>query len=938
MLPLWIIDLNSNRERCRMFQERMSQVEDALLSMSEIPAKPLSDSDVYDETAQKQLLSPKGQWLYSHFEDLFVNADIEDEEAMADILYDFKEKIVREGQNFIGLLRDSKVKTDICINICVLGHIEEQMSQMTFASVASLLQLEKGRILPNHIHQGVNIFGMLFIPSAVNTRKREDRQKVLRCLREIEVQHEVSSVHGYDKMLYFQDVQNKTQKQYARLNLQQQVDYITQCVVNLFYATNEFHPLLSGSSSNEHFYLSLGPASIYYDPSLQDAKDLQSVANGVISAFKTDGQAKQKDKADFVSEKDYDTTKILCNLFTKNTKELTLDNVEPDEPDPHPVRDYLYKRLKRRYYEGYLSRFPHILMSKITKAVSDQTRSVLENVCIKGKEQLSKFSEIALPTAVKDLISDCNQDTGAVFRIERQLNLLKESIEQREHRIDDEIENSVWLHIMEHIPSKLQDHFCDYHDEYVEDAVNKRKKRNDRDDRCSSRKNSALNDLVNHIKQEPTVLSRFSRVFLYGIILVLFILPILEILSPQFINFGNVARNSFFWALPISLLPAFWQLGAHFYYQFRLRFYINRLKAYYLHDAYARVVNSIRAEAVFFYSNAIQLCDEYLKRCELIRSDVKPFILDNVNWKPAIPQTTFNQPLFDGIFGDEHLFPGDFIDYGKVLVSQKTMYVNKLQLSDYYSIIRVLKEPICKLFENVSLQQKERKMDEATGRMKFLTLKEIREQKTKEWQETKTHFQTEMKENIKRLMVPRKLNTIDSKLLNYAEVNDNNGIMKPFVDFCATNGEITANNCHEYADVKCFDEKMKGLTQQYLPFNAIYQCDKHNELFKKFFFLTKWRSFDKVAANRILPETELDLSAKVLSNDTGEQDGEVSKNSELPYSSVFLYALCGKDGTASIWLKLFRNEDFAEMDERRLFLNRLKQKSNLLHSTLNQLD
>ena len=186
MLPLWIIDLNSNRERCRMFQERMSQVEDALLSMSEIPAKPLSDSDVYDETAQKQLLSPKGQWLYSHFEDLFVNADIEDEEAMADILYDFKEKIVREGQNFIGLLRDSKVKTDICINICVLGHIEEQMSQMTFASVASLLQLEKGRILPNHIHQGVNIFGMLFIPSAVNTRKREDRQKVLRCLREIE--------------------------------------------------------------------------------------------------------------------------------------------------------------------------------------------------------------------------------------------------------------------------------------------------------------------------------------------------------------------------------------------------------------------------------------------------------------------------------------------------------------------------------------------------------------------------------------------------------------------------------------------------------------------------------------------------------------------------------------------------------------------------------
>lgn len=939
MLPLWIIDLNSDRERCRLFQDRLKHVAGALLAVSNIPVRPLSDSDVYDETASKNLLSNQGQWFYSHFDDLFADADFTNEGAMADKLYDFKEKIVREGQTFVGLLRESKVKTDININICVLGHIEEKMSQMTFASVASLIQLEKGRILPNHIHQGVNIMGMLFIPSAVNTRKREDRQNVLRCLREIEVQHEVTSVHGYDKMLYYQDVQNKTQKHYARLNLSQQVDYTTQCIVNLFYATNEFHPLLSGSSSNEHFYLSLGPASIFYDPSQQDSKDLQTVANGLISAFKTEGLGTQKDKTGFVNEKDYDTTKLLCDLFVKGTKELTLEHVEPDEPDPHPVRDYLYKPLKRRYYEGYLSRFPNILMSKITRAVSEQTRSVLESVCIKGKEQLSKFCDVALPTAVKDLISDCNQDTGAIFRIERQLNLLKERIESKERNVDAVIENTVWVDIMERVPRKLQDHFCEYHDEYVEDTENVRKKRSDRGERCASRKKTALNDLINHIKQEPTVLSRFARVFLYGIILVLLIIPILELVSPRYIPLGNITRNSFTWALVIFLIPSLWQLAAHWYYQMRLRFYMTRLKAYYLHDAYARVVNAIRSETVFFYSNAMQLCDEYLKRCEMIRNEVKPIDPENVDWQPAIPKMTFNQPLVDGVFGDAKLFPGDFVDYGKVLVSQKTEFVNKLQIGDYYSLIRVLKDSMYSLFSNVRLQNNERKEDVNTGHMQFLTIKEIRERKANEWRDTLKTFNTDLKANIKRLMVPRRLNTVDAKVLSYAEINDKNAIMEPFINFCATNGELTADNCHEYADVKCYDEKMKGLTQQFLPFNTIYQCDKHQDIYKKFFFLTKWRSFDMIAANRILPETELDLSAKDV---TGEVKDELiideSNKSALPYSSVFLYALCGKDGTASIWLKLFRNEEFAEISDRTLFLNRMKQESSLLHNTLNQLD
>lgn len=936
MLPLWIIDLNSDAYRCQLFQQHLRAISGAMLAVSNIPAHLLTADIPNDTESVDDPLEENGQWYYSHFDNPFADADFTNEEGMADLLYGFKEYLVTEGQNFVSYLRRSKVSTDISINICVLGHIEEQMTQMTFASIASLLQLEKGRILPQHIHQGVNIMGMLYIPSAVNTRKREDRQRVLRCLREVEVQREVSSLHGYDKMMYYQDVQNKTQKVYPRLNLTQQVDYVTQCIINLFYATNNYHPLLDGSSSNEHFYFSMGPASIFYDPTLQDLKDQVSVANGVIASFKAEGLGKRIDKVNFVNEKEYDTTKTLCDIFSKVN--LDLDKVEPKEPDPHPIRDFLYKPLKRRYYEGYLARFPSLLMSKITTMVADQTRETLEAISLSSKEKLNNFVDVAVPQAVRQLLVDCNQNTGAIFRVERQFGVLKEKLAQKEKQIDDEMEYTVWNKIQERVAPELSDHFLEYHDEYREDADNIRHHKGSTADRCDSRKKEALNDLVNHIRREPTVLSRFARVFLFGIVLVLLLLPVLEILSPAFINLGNVARNAFFWAVGVFLLPTLWQLVSYIIYKRRLRFYLTRLKAFYLHDAYARVVNAIRSEAEFFYTKALVLCDEYLKRCEQIRNEVKPLVVEQCQWQPDIPQTTFNQPLVDGEFGGKHLFPGEFVDHSKVLVSQKSEFVNKLQLEDYFSLIRVLKDQMNQLFSNVKLPNThERKVDEATGRMVFLSIAEMNELKTSRWNQTLETFRKDLTDNIKRLMVPRRLDTVDSKVLNYADVNENVNIMKPFLDFCATNGELTSDNCREFADVKCNDEKMKNLVMNDLPFNTIYQFDKHEVLYKKFFFLTKWRTYDHIAANRILPEVDLDLSlndAHLLDDD----DAETAKPCVLPYSSVLLYALCGDDATASIWLKLFRNREFAELAEKTRFLEKMKSESRVLNKTLNKLD
>ncbi|MCQ2192051.1 MAG: hypothetical protein MJZ23_04205 [Paludibacteraceae bacterium] len=938
MLPLWIIDLNSDNQRCQLFQHYLRSITGAVLAISNIPEHSANDSET--SSIQSDSLCADGQWYYTHFDDPFKNADFNDEEHVAALLYDFKESLVSEGQRFVELLRQTTFQTDININVCVLGHIEEQMTQLTFTSIAALIQLEKGRILPKHIHQGINIMGMLFIPSAVNTRKREERQKVLRCLREIEVQHAVSSVHGYDKMLLYQDVQNRTQKFYPQLNVDQQVDYITQCIVNLFYATNHFHPLLSGSSADDHFYLSLGPASIYYDTTLRDEEDRVAVANGIISSFKADGENNQIDHRPLVKENEYDTTKVLCKIFSNLS--LRMD-MAPREPDPHPVRDFLYKPLKRRYYMDYLARYPSMLMTKIGESVAEQTRKTLEEVSLQRKEQLRSFIDVIMPNAVKHELTDCNQNTGGVFRLERKLNELKAQLAKKQSKIEETIDFELWPSIFDKVPKELSDYFNDYHDEYKEDVTTMRNQRQTTADRCESRKREAINELVNHIKQEPTVLSQFARVFFLGLVLVLFIMPLLELVSPSYIDLGNIRRYAFFWATGIFLLPSLWQLGAHQLYIRKRNVFVTRLKAFFLHDAYARVVNAVQSEANFFYSKAQIICDEYLKRCENIRKDVKPFTVENGNWSPDIPKTMFNQPLVEGSFGGKHLFPGEYTDCSKVLVSQKSEFVNLLKSEDYYSLIRVLKDQMYLLFQNVNLPDyHERKVDEITGRNLFLSVKEMAELKEQRWQNAISTFKTNLADNIKRLMVPRKLATVDAKVLHYADSQNKPYILEPLLDFCSTNGELTSDNCIEYADIKCHDEKMRRLVDFKLPFNTLYQSDVENGLYKNYLFITKWRCFDTIAANRILPEIELDLSAEDITAEAALADADDcgcdKKGKNVPYSSLFLYALCGDDATASLWLKLFRNEEFAEISDKSRFMDKLKNESRIFNRTLNQLD
>ena len=113
-------------------------------------------------------------------------------------------------------LRKSNVKPYQPINVVVIGDSTQLFSLHLFPSIAALIQKERGRILQGHIHQGLIITGILYIPCNANARKSEIREQTLRTLQEIEVQHNISSIRGYDHIMYYQNVQNRTDISYHR--------------------------------------------------------------------------------------------------------------------------------------------------------------------------------------------------------------------------------------------------------------------------------------------------------------------------------------------------------------------------------------------------------------------------------------------------------------------------------------------------------------------------------------------------------------------------------------------------------------------------------------------------------------------------------------------------------------------------------------------------
>lgn len=870
-------------------------------------------------------------WWYSPMADKDYNIALDedswsnDPREVAKKLYDFQCDLVIEGQRFIRALRESNARPDIKLNVIVLGDIEEKFTRLLFPSIAGMIQKEKGRILPHHIHQGMEIIGMLYIPSNINTLKVDVRESMQRTLKEIDVQHNVPDMRGYDHMMLYQDVQNRTECIYPALNNEQLEAYLLQCIINLYLASDESHPLLSGTASAEAFYFSMGATSVCYDVENEDLKARHDFGLNFMRSLKKEGDDEKANlKLTLLDPNDYDADKFFDD---EAINQLDTEDVKPTPPRPHPIKNMTHKYLKKAYYERYLRKFTGNMMQDITSKIEESTHGAIEIIASKSKSKY-RDSKKHIYERLKDILADLSSNDGGLPTIIRLFREMQEKLSSKKKTLQTVINTVFWdkktTGDNSEVPNRMRDKFNEYHQAYEEDI-----KRKTGGTLQLEMKKEAVTELNDLLSQEATMLSRICRSILLGIMIALALIPILNLISPHILNLGRVRRYAEWWSLGLFFLPVLFQFISWIYYERRKKNAVNNLKALFLHDAYARVANRMETEIRNFYDRLIALADQYVKRTEKIRDEIESGYGDVQYVKAVIPETMFNQPLLGGKFGRESLLPTPEAENTVVSINYITYKASELTDREYFLYMNQHHNMVLKLYEDVDLSENLLRRTNSQGKEELVTKEQQEQEREEKWKNHLKSFQTELSHSIQEAIVPRINDTVGEVLVNAIDgklVPED--VMEPVVEYAANNGEITSSADLELTDVKINDPRAVNYVLQYVssPFKNP-QVDKYNYLFKKYIFITRWRCFDYFPLNRILPMEDFDQNVR---NNlvTGAKEKEMAKNSrghvnresevepskyEGKYqsypSSLLLWAL-SPDDTSTEWFRLLDDSEF----------------------------
>lgn len=838
-------------------------------------------------------------------------------------IYHFQSELVKEGQKFIRSLRESNARPDVKINIIVLGDVTEKLTQTVFPSIAAIIQKEKGRILASHIHQGVEIVGMLYIPSNINTLSVEKRTCIRRTLTEIEMQHKAVTIRGYDHMMLYQDVQNRMECKYRALDDKSVAEYLFQCVVNLYLACDESHPLISGTASADTFYFSMGACSLYFDTDNEDRKARHNLAMNFIRALKSEGDGEKvaDETLHILNDEEYNPK----SFFTADAlKQLEVDDID-DEPPLHPVRDYLAKHLSRIYYNSYLRFFTKRIHGKIVDSIDKSTKIALESIAAESKRRFNDAPKHLLE-GIRNVLANLSSDDGGIPAVIRLLKEMKGNLSQKKNDVAGVMDLEFWNKIMYHdkgyIPKDMEDIFIEYHDVYKSDIRSKSGGTGQ-----FQMKKEIIDHLNGLLSREATMLSRICRSVLLGIMSALAIVPLLILIDNYVIPLGNVAKHSLWWGIGIFCIPAICQVFSYFKYNRKKEKAKRSLQAIYLHDAYARVANRIESEITGFYTKLISLADRYEKRCESIMKELEDGLEGNVDGASLVPRTMFNQPLIEGSFGETSLLPFSEAEDNWVNINFIRYKLSEIDKKEYFLFINNHYNMIADLFKGISLCENLLRRVTPEGKEELVSKEQQEKEQEEQWYKLRDNFQKELKDVVALAIQPREDATVGEKIISYCTLKTGNTqLLRPMVEYSATNGELVSSADTEFLDVKMNVSAMEG---QILPHvsahNRKFQIDRYSPLYKKYLFITRWRSFNQFSLNRILPMEDFDdkVRSKLVSKYKGNKnESTLASNCD---SSLLLWALCGDDVTQE-WYRLFPEDSYSQaLDDKEIFREILNQ-------------
>lgn len=956
MLPLWIIDLREKSERKERFRELLLKLDNVLVPApnrrqdsavvspgaevgADLPAAARTTSaggaavtektgtiketieQEYKETAERESKIRGYYWRYSEMADVYRRIEREpaDPDPAHDApkrLYRFQCELVKEGQEFIRTIRQSTARPHVKVNVVVLGDVTEELSRLVMPSVAALIQKEKGRILASHIHQGMEIIGMLYIPSDINTYPVNARKNMRRTLTEIEMQRGATTIRGYDHMMLYQDVQNRTECHYGKLTDREVAEFLFQCLVNMYYACDESHPLISGTASADIFYFSMGACSVYFDTEKEDNKARYNLAMNLIRAMKSEGDGERTpvEKLHILNEGEYDPR----SFFTSEAlEELEVGDVEPEKPVLHPVKNYLAKHLKRLYYHTYLRFFTKRMHLKIVESIDRATKRALESISAESKRRI-KDAPKHLLDGIHNVLTKLSSDDGCIPAVVRLLKELKESVSKQKSGVANILDLYFWDKIIYHergyIPKDMEDTFMEYHDVYRSDVRSKNGGSGQ-----TEMKKEAINRLNGLLSNEATILSRICRSVLLGIMLALAVVPVLNLVSPHLLDIGRVGRYAEWWSVGLFFVPPVIQLVSWLLYERRKRRAERDLQAIYLHDAYARVANRIESEIISFYNRLIALSERYEKRCEAIMKQIEEGFEKGMEAAPLVPPTLFNQPLIGGAYGIDRLLPPDAAEDCYVNINFIRHNLREIGKREYFIFINSNSSLIAELFKGVDICENLQRRVNAEGKEELVSKEQQEKEQEEEWLRLRDRFQEELKEIVMMAIQPRENATVGEKIEEYSLSHPGSApLLRPVIDYTATNGELISSADTEFLDVKL---NVAAMEERILPLVAMhnrkFQLDRFLPLYRKYLFITRWRGFNHFSFNRILPMEDFDENVRdtLVSQYAAEPaEGERGAAADLR-STLLLWALC-PDDISQDWFRMFPKDEYADAVQR----------------------
>ena len=656
MLPLWIIDLGSSATSKERLQNLLCSTGDSI--------KPF--------------------WHYYHVEETPISDGASYKALM--------NKLVDDGRDCYNAFVKSGYKVGN-FQIIVIGAAHEQFSQKVFAPLAGLIRDNLSRIIFDHANLGVEITGILYIPSTINQLDNEnERKNAAMLLEDVNILSERLGAKHFNRVIAYQDIQYKKTQFYHQLDSEQRAELLFQIITNLFFAGAESERLFD-KIGKESGIFSLGAASIYYNSEHHRSYELKRLLDKLLVEFKdienTDEGYAEKIVREVLEDDAINTDAISAHLL-EGCSSVDIDLPKMDEEaDPHPVWDLFRSDLFPSYYRKFLKYMPARLtrfMQSLSYILLSRFSGIIRN---NRKTAVERFIPL-LYSFYEKVFLDSAAQYATIAQMESVFKAAKEFLLRKRAE--------VVLTLMEIVP--IPKYLRNDYEKCLTDEE-------------SNKPYNILENIKKNLKKEPVVLSLLVRCFLLGILLVFTIIPVVRVLSPNVVNLGEIATIEWLWIPVLFLLPLiiefFIKLRRHFKRIRRLKF---RLLAATLLAVNRRLSQLLMDEQGVFYDALIHECESQLERLARFRELLSvPEVKDKTD---VIPVTMFNQPLLNGSFCGEKMLKDESAAEAEIPIKNESQRISKLEKLELLFLLKIsFKQP--ETLQAANLSDKETPDEHAKG-------------------------------------------------------------------------------------------------------------------------------------------------------------------------------------------------------------------------------